>query len=198
MHRQRGIARCVFACRRGYKHTRGPVLPFGLTERRSPRPAEQFRPAKETAVSNVYMQLDTTSILLERRVLWPSKSTEAHQSVSKLQAHPLFAFYSRANEQRPKNEPWDCFDFQALHARPPGLEGIFEECKEKTMHRKFFFRSIAVLAASVATILAIAAFRSLSQIGNAQATEAQGETQGTLQVVDSSGTPKAICPLQTH
>jgi Ca-activated chloride channel family protein len=64
------------------------------------------------------------------------------------------------------------------------------------MHRKFFFRSIAVLAASVATILAIAAFRSFSQTGNAQATEAQGETQGALQVVDGSGNPKAICPLK--
>ena len=64
------------------------------------------------------------------------------------------------------------------------------------MHRKFFFRSIAVLAASVAAILAIAAFRSFSQTGNAQATEAQGETQGTLQVVDANGKPKAICPLK--
>jgi len=64
------------------------------------------------------------------------------------------------------------------------------------MHRKFFFRSIAVLAVTVAAILAIAAFRSLSQTGNAQATEAQGETRGTLQVVDGSGQPKAICPLK--
>lgn len=64
------------------------------------------------------------------------------------------------------------------------------------MHRKFFFRLFAVLAASVATILAIAAFRSFSQTGHAQSTEAQGETQGTLQVVDGSGNPKAICPLK--
>ena len=66
------------------------------------------------------------------------------------------------------------------------------------MHRKFFFRSIAVLAVSVAAILAIAAFRSFSQSGLAQATEGetQGETQGTLQVVDGSGQPKAICPLK--
>ena len=66
------------------------------------------------------------------------------------------------------------------------------------MHRKFFFRSIAVLAASLAAILAIAAFRSFSQSGLAQATEGetQGETQGTLQVVDGSGQPKAICPLK--
>ena len=62
------------------------------------------------------------------------------------------------------------------------------------MHRKFFFRAIALLAASVATIVAIAAFRSFSQTGNAQANEAQGETQGTLQVVDGNGQPKAICP----
>ena len=64
------------------------------------------------------------------------------------------------------------------------------------MHRKFFFRSIAVLATAVAAILTIAAFRSLSQTGIAQATEAQGETQGTLQVVDGNGKPKAICPLK--
>jgi Ca-activated chloride channel family protein len=66
------------------------------------------------------------------------------------------------------------------------------------MHRKFFFRSIAVLAASVAAILAIAAVRSFSQSGLAQATEGetQGETQGSLQVVDGSGQPKAICPLK--
>ena len=62
------------------------------------------------------------------------------------------------------------------------------------MHRKFFFRLIAVLAVSVAAILTIAAFRSFSQTGLAQATE--GETQGTLQVVDGSGKPKAICPLK--
>jgi Ca-activated chloride channel family protein len=64
------------------------------------------------------------------------------------------------------------------------------------MHRKFFFRSIAVLAASVATILAIAAFKSFSGTGLAQATEPQGETQGTLQVVDGNGKAKAICPLK--
>ena len=64
------------------------------------------------------------------------------------------------------------------------------------MHRKFFFRAIALLAASVATIVAIAAFRSFSQTGNAQANEARGETQGTLQVVDGNGQPKAICPLK--
>ncbi len=77
-----------------------------------------------------------------------------------------------------------------------GLERIFEECKEKTMNRKFFFRLIAGLAASVAVILAIAAFKSSSQSGIAQATQAQGETQGTLQVVDGDGKPKAICPLK--
>ena len=64
------------------------------------------------------------------------------------------------------------------------------------MHRTFFFRSIAVLAAAVAAILAITAFRSASQTGLAQANEAQGETQGTLQVVDGSGKLKAICPLK--
>ncbi len=64
------------------------------------------------------------------------------------------------------------------------------------MHRKFFLRSIALLAVSVATILAIATFRSFSQAGNALVNKAQGETQGTLQVLDGSGQPKAICPLK--
>ena len=64
------------------------------------------------------------------------------------------------------------------------------------MHRKFFFRAIALLAASIATIVVIAALRSFSQTGNAEAHEAQGETQGTLQVVDGTGQPKAICPLK--
>ena len=64
------------------------------------------------------------------------------------------------------------------------------------MHRKFSFRSIAVLAASVVFFLVNAAFWSLSQTGKAQANEAQGETQGTLQVLDDKGRPKAICPLK--
>jgi len=64
------------------------------------------------------------------------------------------------------------------------------------MNRKFFFRLIAGLATSVAVILAIAAFRPFSPSGIAWATEAQGETQGTLQVVDGDGKPKAICPLK--
>jgi len=64
------------------------------------------------------------------------------------------------------------------------------------MHRKFSFRSIAVLAAPVVFFLVIAAFWSLSQTGKAQANEAQGETQGTLQVLDDKGQPKAICPLK--
>src|SRR4029434_1358223 len=40
------------------------------------------------------------------------------------------------------------------------------------------------------------AFKSCSGTGLARATEPQGETQGTLQVVDGNGKAKAICPLK--
>ena len=60
------------------------------------------------------------------------------------------------------------------------------------MHRKFFLRSIAVLATSAAAILALAAFKNSTATVAAQATE----TQGSLQVLDQSGKPKAVCPLK--
>lgn len=59
------------------------------------------------------------------------------------------------------------------------------------MYRKFSFR-LALMATSAASILALAAFQYLPTTVAAQATE----TQGSLQVIDESGKPKAICPLK--
>ncbi len=61
------------------------------------------------------------------------------------------------------------------------------------MHQKFFFKLVAVLAASAATFLALATSRS-SQVTVTAAQES--ETQGALQVLDAAGNPKAICPLK--
>jgi Ca-activated chloride channel homolog len=61
------------------------------------------------------------------------------------------------------------------------------------MHQKFFFKLLAVLATSVATILAFAALRSSQLTVNAAQ---ESETQGALQVLDATGKPKAICPLK--
>lgn len=61
------------------------------------------------------------------------------------------------------------------------------------MHQKFFFKLLAVLAASAATILAFATLRS-SQVTVTAAQES--ERQGALQVLDATGKPKAICPLK--
>lgn len=63
------------------------------------------------------------------------------------------------------------------------------------MHRKFIFRSIALLVTSVAAILALAVtFKTLSTVA-AQAIDTH-ETPGSLQVLDETGKPKAICPLK--
>lgn len=63
------------------------------------------------------------------------------------------------------------------------------------MHQqqKFFFKLLAVLATSAATILTFATLRS-SQVAVTAAQES--ETQGALQVLDATGKPKAICPLK--
>ena len=60
------------------------------------------------------------------------------------------------------------------------------------MHRKFFLNLIAVLAASAAAIIVFAAFRNSPTTAKGQPTE----TQGSLQVLDQSGKPKAQCPLK--
>ncbi|MCM3874057.1 MAG: VIT and VWA domain-containing protein [Pyrinomonadaceae bacterium] len=61
------------------------------------------------------------------------------------------------------------------------------------MHRKSFFKLLAILATSTAAILAFATLRS-SQTTVAAAPGS--ETQGALQVLDATGKPKAICPLK--
>src|SRR5438067_4176312 len=60
------------------------------------------------------------------------------------------------------------------------------------MHRKFFFRSLTVLVTSAAAILALATFKNsaISAAGQAR------ETQGSLEVLDENGKPKALCPLK--
>jgi Ca-activated chloride channel homolog len=60
------------------------------------------------------------------------------------------------------------------------------------MHRKFSLNLLAVIATAAALILALAAARNLPTTATAQTTE----TQGSLQVLDQSGRPKALCPLK--
>ncbi|MGH9883197.1 MAG: VIT domain-containing protein, partial [Pyrinomonadaceae bacterium] len=60
------------------------------------------------------------------------------------------------------------------------------------MHPKFFYKLFAVLVASVTTILAITALLSSPRSAAAQT----GDTSGSLAVLDSSGKPKATCPLK--
>jgi Ca-activated chloride channel family protein len=59
------------------------------------------------------------------------------------------------------------------------------------MHRKVFLKFLATLAISTATILAVITFTKLTP-----RVMAQGETAGSLQLVDASGKPKGICPLK--
>jgi len=61
------------------------------------------------------------------------------------------------------------------------------------MHQTFFFKLLAVLAASAVTILAFATLNS-SQVTVTAGQDS--ETQGALQVLDSTGKPRAICPLK--
>src|SRR6266446_2588876 len=60
------------------------------------------------------------------------------------------------------------------------------------MHRQIFFKLLTMLGISLGAILFLLALRS-SQITVAAQ---ESETQGTLQVVDSTGKPKAKCPLK--
>jgi len=59
------------------------------------------------------------------------------------------------------------------------------------MHRKFSLSLVAMVAISAILIVAYAASRNLST-----AAAAQTETQGSLQVLDESGKPTALCPLK--
>jgi len=60
------------------------------------------------------------------------------------------------------------------------------------MRKKFFLKSLLLLAISAVTCIGVASLRSAGGIVSAQS----GVTQGSLQVVDPTGKPKAICPLK--
>ena len=60
------------------------------------------------------------------------------------------------------------------------------------MHRKFFLKSLSVLATSAAAIVVLAALKSSPITVNAQASG----TQGSLQVLDPNGKPRGLCPLK--
>src|SRR5438105_3317248 len=60
------------------------------------------------------------------------------------------------------------------------------------MLRKFFLKFLSVVAVATLSIIGLSASRNSVTIASAQ----NGETQGSLQVIDSSGKPKAVCPLK--
>jgi Ca-activated chloride channel family protein len=60
------------------------------------------------------------------------------------------------------------------------------------MRRKFIFKFLSVLAISVVATISLEALRGSGSIATAQS----GITQGSLQVIDPNGKPKAICPLK--
>jgi Ca-activated chloride channel homolog len=60
------------------------------------------------------------------------------------------------------------------------------------MRRKFFLRFLSVLAVSIAAAIGWVSLRSSGSVVLAQNTV----TQGSLQIVDSSGNLKAVCPLK--
>ncbi|MGH9930882.1 MAG: VIT domain-containing protein [Pyrinomonadaceae bacterium] len=61
------------------------------------------------------------------------------------------------------------------------------------MHRKIFLSSLT-LVATAAAIFVLAPIHKMCACGTAAAQA--GETQGSLQVLDASGQPKAVCPLK--
>jgi Ca-activated chloride channel family protein len=60
------------------------------------------------------------------------------------------------------------------------------------MLRKFFLKFISIVAVATLSIVGLSASRNSVRIASAQS----GETQGSLQVVDPNGKPKAVCPLK--
>jgi len=60
------------------------------------------------------------------------------------------------------------------------------------MLRKFFLKSLCVVAVATLSIIGLSALGNSVRIASAQ----NSETQGSLQVVDPNGKPKAICPLK--
>src|SRR5437660_4266617 len=60
------------------------------------------------------------------------------------------------------------------------------------MLRKFFLKFLSVVAVATLSLIGLSASRNSGGIVSAQG----GETQGSLQVVDPNGRPKAVCPLK--
>ena len=60
------------------------------------------------------------------------------------------------------------------------------------MRRKFFLKSLLVIAVSAAAVMGLASLRSSGGVVAAQ----NGVTQGQLQVLDGAGKPRALCPLK--
>ncbi len=65
------------------------------------------------------------------------------------------------------------------------------------MPRKFYFRTAALLLMATATVVILGSVQRLCSCGiTAAQTVNQGETPGSLQVLDETGKAKAICPLK--
>ena len=60
------------------------------------------------------------------------------------------------------------------------------------MLRKFFLKSLSVVAVATLSIIGLSVSRNSARIASAQS----GETQGSLQIIDSNGKPRAVCPLK--
>ena len=60
------------------------------------------------------------------------------------------------------------------------------------MSRTFFLKPLSVIAISAVAIMVATTLRSSGGIVSAQS----GSTQGSLQVLDPNGKPKAVCPLK--
>jgi Ca-activated chloride channel family protein len=64
--------------------------------------------------------------------------------------------------------------------------------KEKTMRRRFFLKSLSVIAVVASALIGMTALKSSGSAVIAQGTA----TSGSLQVLDPNGKPKAECPLK--
>jgi Ca-activated chloride channel family protein len=64
--------------------------------------------------------------------------------------------------------------------------------KEKTMRRRFFLKSLSVIAVVACALTGMNALKSSESVVSAQGTA----TSGSLQVLDQNGKPKAECPLK--
>jgi Ca-activated chloride channel family protein len=60
------------------------------------------------------------------------------------------------------------------------------------MHRRFLFKSLSLITVISASLIGLQLLRSSGSVASAQ----NVATQGSLQVVDASGSPKTICPLK--